>query len=102
MSIGSPRGDAIYRTFEAMDPKFIGQAVAEVWDMYKETQRHPGASVFEWDTRKHRQNMLDDVQSRYRELTQLRGVFPYHDDQIVLLWIQYRKSRLAYREAFGL
>lgn len=95
-------GDTVFKARAAMDPCYIGQAVAETWDLYENENRTPGASVYEWDTRKHRQNMLADVESRYRELSGLRGVFPYHDDQIVMLWIQYRKSRDAYREAFGL
>lgn len=95
-------GDTIFKAKAAMDPCYIGQAVAETWDMYKDDKRTPGASVYEWDTRKHRQNMLDDVEHRFRELSGLRGVFPYHDDHVVMLWIQYRKSRAAFREAFGL
>lgn len=90
--MAKPRKGSWDREFEEVDPAILKQSVIEVVAMYEADERQPGSGFWEYEVSGRRQNMIDDVRARYRELSGYTETFPFHDDYIAKQWVKYRKQ----------
>ena len=98
-----------HKTLDLLAPEPLWHAVGIVNLQYQREGKQPGRECWTNDTRRWSPELIADVQQEWRTLTGKEGAehpFPWHDDLIRLLWVQFRKmdrqDKAAFFEYYGI